>query len=55
MDEYIREKMNTWLYRLTKNAANWSYKEFLKGCDISDDEYEKIKLELDKLGLKTYV
>jgi hypothetical protein len=56
MDEQLQQKMQNWLYRLTKQAASWSYAEFLVDLDISEDEYEKIKEALnEKLGIKPYV
>jgi len=54
MDE-APEKLQVFMYYLTKNAANYSYADFLKDIDISEDEYEKIKEFFSKLGIKLYV
>jgi hypothetical protein len=52
----IQKKMQTLMYQLTKNAARYSYKDFLEHCSISDEEYEEIKkLWKDKLNVKPYV
>jgi len=48
--------MQSLMYSLTKNAARHSYREFLEGLDISDEEYEQIKqIWAEKLGVKPYV
>jgi len=56
MNDELKEKMNTLMYFLTKEAARSSFIEFLEEVDISFVEYEKIKEEWEKIGItKTYV
>ena len=55
MNDNLKEKMNTLMYFLVKGAARESFMEFLEELDISDDEYEEIKLEWKKIGInRTY-
>lgn len=51
MNEDLNKKMNTLIYFLTKEAARSSFVEFLEHCDISEDEYELIKKEWEKIGM----
>ena len=56
MDEELQKKMQTLMYYLTKEAARMSYREFLEFCDISDEDYAKIKeVWKERLGIKPYV
>jgi len=56
MSENLKKKMNTLMYHLTKNAAQWSFVEFLSSIDISEEEYSEIKKEWEKIGItNTYV
>lgn len=49
------EKMNSLMYFMTKEVARSSFKEFLEDLGISDDEYDLIKKEWEKIGItKTY-
>jgi hypothetical protein len=56
MKEELQVKMQKLMYALTKNAARWSYAEFLEDLGISDEDYAAIKSEwLEKIGVKPYV
>ena len=56
MNDDLKEKMNTLMYFLTKEAARSSFMEFIEEIGISEDEYEEIKTEWEKIGItKTYV
>jgi len=56
MEDKLKEKMNTLMYFLTKNAARVCFDEFLEEIGISEDEYEDIKSEFEKFGItKTYI
>jgi len=43
MDENLQKKMQDLMYKLTKEAARTSYREFLENCGINDEDYKKIK------------
>ena len=52
----IQDKLQAWIYMLTKEAASFSYADFLEHCNISDDEYEQIKKVVkDRLNVEPYV
>ena len=52
----IETKMNRLVYSLTKDAARDSFKEYLEGLDITNEEYKKIKEEWEKIGItETYI
>ena len=56
MDELLKAKMQHLMYRLTKEAARYSFVEFLESCDISEDEYDQIKdAWLEHFGVVPYV
>ena len=49
-------KMNDLMYRMTKDAASYSFKEYLEDLDISESDYLEIKKEWSKIGItKTYI
>jgi len=51
-----KEKMNSLMYSLVKNAARSSFAEFLEGLGISDEDYKAIKEEWAKIGItSTYI
>lgn len=55
MDEALQKKLQTLMYHLTKDAARYSYREFLDSCDISDEEYSQIKaIWKERLGITPY-
>ena len=55
MDKELQKKMQDLMYRLTKDAARTSYREFLENCGISEEDYEKIKdIWGEKLGIVPY-
>ena len=50
------EKFGTFMYFLTKDAAKYSFSEFLEECDISEEEYTAIKKHLETTyNIKLYV
>lgn len=50
------EKFGTLMYFLTKDAAKYSFIEFLEECDISEEEYGEIKKHLESTyNIKLYV
>lgn len=50
------EKFGTFMYFLTKDAAKYSFSEFLEECDISEEEYGEIKKHLESTyNIKLYV
>ena len=56
MNDELQKKMQTLIYRLTKQAAQCGYADFLKYCDISDEEYDQIKaVWKERLGVEPYV
>ena len=56
MNEDIQKKMQTLIYALTKNAARFSYLEFLEDYGITMEDYAEIKkVWEEKLGVKPYV
>jgi orotate phosphoribosyltransferase-like protein len=56
MNDELKEKMNTLMYFLTKEAARSSFVEFIEDIGISDEDYKDIKAEWKKIGItKTYV
>ena len=56
MSEEIQKKMKSIMYALTKNAAQYSYREFLENLGITEEDYKEIKKEwADKLGATPYV
>lgn len=56
MSEELKDKMNTLMYFLIKEAARSSFAEFIEELGISDDDYEAIKREWEKIGItKTYI
>ena len=56
MKDELKEKMNTLMYFLVKEAARSSFVEFLEEIEISDDDYEEIKKEWGKIGItRTYI
>jgi hypothetical protein len=56
MTDELKEKMNKLMYRLTKHAARNSFMDFLEEeVGITDDDYEEIKKEWEKMGItRTY-
>lgn len=51
----IEEKMQDFMYALTKHAARNSYADFKEYNGISEDDYEKIKqIWKEKLGVTPY-
>ena len=55
MDEALQKKMQSLMYYLTKNAARYSYREFLEGLEISEEEYSQIKaIWKERLGITPY-
>ena len=56
MSEELQKKMQLLMYCLTKDAARYSYKNFLEMLDIGEDDYKLIKAEWkEKLGVTPYV
>jgi hypothetical protein len=56
MDEELQKKMQTLMYHLTKNAARYNYAEFLDDCEISVEDYIRIKaIWREQLGITPYV
>ena len=56
MSDELKEKMNTFMYFLTKEAAREDFAEFLEEIGITEDDYDQIKAELAKIGItKTYL
>ena len=51
MNEDLSKKMNTLIYFLTKEAARSDFVEFLENCNVSQDEYDLIKKEWEKIGM----
>ena len=45
------EKMNLLMYVLTKEAARYSFTEFMEELNITDDDYAAIKEEWKKIGI----
>ena len=52
MSEELIEKMNTLMYFLVKGAARDSFVDFLDEMGISMEEYDEIKKEWGKIGIK---
>ena len=51
-----REKMNTLMYSLIKDAARYSFQEYLDDHGISEEDYQEIKKEWAKIGItSTYI
>ena len=56
MKEDLQEKMQRLMYALIKNAARYSYKEFLEELEISEDDYKEIKkIWAEKLNIEPYI
>ena len=56
MQAKMQAKMQRLMRALTKEAARFSYADFLENLDISDEDYEAIKEEWKtKLGVTPYV
>lgn len=54
--ETIKDKMQTLIYHLTKQAASHSFISFLKEIDITEEEYRQIKiLWKQEFGVVPYV
>lgn len=55
MKEDLKNKMQTMMYALTKEAARSSFSEFREDWGISDEDYILIKkVWAEKLGIKPY-
>jgi len=51
-----KEKFSKLMYFLTKDAAKYSFSEFLEEIDITEDDYIEIRNYLkETYGVKTYV
>ena len=46
--------MNRLQYFLVKEAARSSFSEFLEELEISDDDYEEIKKEWERIGINKH-
>lgn len=56
MNEDLQKKMQSLMHSLTKEAARYSYNDFLNNLDISEDDYKLIKTEWkEKLNITPYV
>jgi hypothetical protein len=56
MDDHVRRNMQKLIYFLTKNAARYSYIDFLSDeCGITEEEYQAIKEEWKLQGIEPYV
>ena len=51
MNDELKVKMNRLIYSLTKDAARSSFIEYLENCGITEEEYDLIKEEWEKIGM----
>ncbi|EJD6581937.1 hypothetical protein M0L63_RS04410 [Providencia rettgeri] len=49
------ERLQDFIYYLTKDAARDSFEDWLEETDINDDEYDEIKEWFKQFDIKPYV
>jgi len=55
MNDDLIKKANAMFYRLTKDAARYSFIEYLEDAGLTSDEWQEIKSEIaSKTGIESF-
>ena len=56
MDDDLKRKANNFFYNMVKRMARESFIDELESCELTEDDWDEIKVELAKIGItNTYI